>query len=181
MVELISHKELPSHLDPFPVHQSLVMLLLALTAVWLAGCTGPATTTPLAATPAPPAGAAANADVLYVVARQNSNGAWSFDVTVSHPDAGWDDYCDGWDIVLPDDTVLKADEADAYTRALLHPHVDEQPFTRSQGGLFVPEGVPQLTVRAHDIVDGWGGLVVVVDLTAAAGPGYKVQLYGGKD
>jgi len=124
--------------------------------------------------------------VLYVVARQGSNGAWSFGVTVRHPDTGWDDYCDGWDVVVSagagqtESLVLKSNPEDPFTRPLLHPHVDEQPFARSQGGIFVPEGVTQVTVRAHDSVDGWGGQVVVVDLAQASGSGYEVQPYEGK-
>ena len=47
-------------------------------------------------------------------------------------------------------------------RVLLHPHVDEQPFTRSLSGVTVPSGTEQVTVRAHDSVDGWGPEVTVV-------------------
>ena len=28
-----------------------------------------------------------------------SNGSWSFSVTLSHEDTGWDDYADGWRVV----------------------------------------------------------------------------------
>lgn len=115
-----------------------------------------------------------NADVTSVRAVQTSEGAWTFYVTVSHPDTGWEDYADGWDVVLPDGTVIKPDESKPFTRHLLHPHVDEQPFTRSQSGIRVPSGVTKVTVRAHDIVDGWGGEEVTVDLSKSSGPGYTV-------
>ena len=46
-------------------------------------------------------------------------------------------------------------------RVLLHPHVDEQPFTRSLSGVAIPSDVEQVTVRAHDNVDGWGPEVPV--------------------
>ncbi len=111
----------------------------------------------------------ANADVQFVRAELDADGTWTFHVTVLHPDTGWDDYADGWDVVLPDDTVVKAVVTDPYTRVLLHPHENEQPFTRAQGGLAIPDGVEQVTVRAHDMVDGWGGKVVVVDLSQARG------------
>ena len=70
-----------------------------------------------------------------------------FEVTLSHADTGWDDYADGWRIELADGTVLG-------TRVLAHPHVEEQPFTRSSS-IAVPSGVAQVFVRASTNVDGW--------------------------
>jgi len=113
--------------------------------------------------------------VLFVEAFQAGDGSWTLDVTVSHPDTGWDDYADGWDVVTPDGLVLKRDPSDPFTRLLLHPHVDEQPFTRSQSGIQIPAGVTQVTVRAHDLVAGFGGREVIVDLTADSGDNFKVE------
>jgi hypothetical protein len=121
-----------------------------------------------------PETSAANADVTHVRAVQAANGSWTFYVTIAHPDTGWEDYADGWDVLTPDGTVLKA-ETDPFTRLLLHPHVNEQPFTRSQSGIRIPDGVTQITVRAHDLVDGFGGREVVVDLSRASGTDYEVQ------
>jgi hypothetical protein len=115
-----------------------------------------------------------NADVLYVVARQESDGTWTFEVTVEHPDTGVDDYADGWDVVFPDGTVYKTGPRE-HTRMLLHPHVDEQPFTRSQGAIVIPPEVTQVRVRAHDSVDGYGGREVVVDLIVASGEDFEVE------
>lgn len=133
--------------------------------------------TPQRATATPEATGAGegNADVVFVRAEQEADGTWAFDVTVEHPDTGWEDYADGWDVVTLDGRVLKADPDDPFTRLLLHPHVDEQPFTRSQNGLTIPQGVTQVTVRAHDIVDGYGGEEVTVDLSAADGPNFEVE------
>lgn len=117
---------------------------------------------------------AADADVEYVRAQQSDDGTWRFDVTVRHPDTGWEDYANGWDVVLPDGTVVKVNEDDPFTRELLHPHVNEQPFTRSQSRLDIPDDVTTVTVRAHDIVDGWGGQEVTVDLTQPEGENYEV-------
>jgi hypothetical protein len=39
-----------------------------------------------------PTGNAANADVLYVRAEQADDSTWAFEVTVEHPDTGWEDY-----------------------------------------------------------------------------------------
>jgi hypothetical protein len=117
----------------------------------------------------------AEANVVFVKAVQVADGTWRFDVTVRHDDAGWDHYADGWDVVTPDGTVLKADPGDAFTRVLLHPHDNEQPFTRSQSGLTIAAGVAEVTVRAHCNVHNFGGRDVVVDLTTDRGPDFEVQ------
>jgi hypothetical protein len=121
-----------------------------------------------------PPGEPADADVEFVRAQLESGGAWTFSVTVRHPDTGWEDYADGWDILTPDGTVLKPDSDSPFTRLLLHPHENEQPFTRSQGGVQIPEGVSQVRVRAHDLVSGFGGREILVDLTVASGPGFEI-------
>jgi hypothetical protein len=115
-----------------------------------------------------------DADVLFVSAEQVQDGSWTFSVTVSHPDTGWEDYADGWDVVLQDGTVLKPDPDSPFTRLLLHPHVDEQPFTRSQSRILIPDGERYVVVRAHDLVDGFGGQAVVVDLSSVRGELFEV-------
>ena len=115
-----------------------------------------------------------DADVLFVAATQSNDGTWRFNVTVEHLDTGWEDYADGWDVVLPDGEVVKRNPDDPFTRLLLHPHENEQPFTRSQSGLVIPSDVTQVSVRAHDLVDGFGGREVIVDLTQAEGEDFTV-------
>ena len=117
----------------------------------------------------------ANADVVQVQAVEQADGSWMIAVTVAHPDTGWDDYANGWDVVTPTGEVLKPDPDSPFTRLLLHPHENEQPFTRSQSGIVIPDGVTQMRVRAHDLVDGFGGQEVVVDLATESGPGFTVQ------
>lgn len=90
------------------------------------------------------------ADVVDVTATRAADGTWRFDVTVAHDDEGWDHYADRWEVVAPDGTVLA-------TRTLLHPHVDEQPFTRSLSGVTIDPGLSEVTVRAHDSVHTLGG------------------------
>jgi cytoskeletal protein RodZ len=131
--------------------------------------TSPATSDPQ------PATNTANADVTYVRAVQTGDDTWTFHVTVAHPDTGWEDYADGWDVVLPDGTVVKPDAESPFTRLLLHPHENEQPFTRSQSNIVIPANVTSVTVRAHDLVDGFGGKEVVVDLTAVSGTDFEVE------
>lgn len=117
----------------------------------------------------------ANADVLFVRAVQDQDSTWTFHVTVAHPDMGWEDYADGWDVVTPQGNVLKPDEDSPFTRLLLHPHDNEQPFTRSQSGIEIPAGITQVTIRAHDLLHGFGGQEVVVELTVPAGENYEVE------
>ncbi len=93
--------------------------------------------------------------VVDVEAVPEAAGVWRFSVTVRHPDTGWEHYADKWQVLGSDGTVLGE-------RVLLHPHVDEQPFTRSLSGVAIPAGTEQVTVRAHDSVDGWGPEVTVV-------------------
>ena len=126
-------------------------------------------------TPADTTEGAGNADVVFVRAVLESNGTWTFHVTVEHPDTGWEDYADGWDVLTPAGEVLRPDRSSQFTRLLLHPHENEQPFTRSQSGIVIPEDVTQVRVRAHDIVDGYGGREVVVDLMHSSGPDFEVQ------
>ena len=76
----------------------------------------------------------ADADVIQVEAIDQGENGWTFNVTVAHPDTGWDDYCNGWDVVTDKGEVLKSNSSDQFTRLLFHPHETEQPFTRSQRG-----------------------------------------------
>ncbi|WP_164744893.1 hypothetical protein [Ponticoccus sp. LZ-14] len=87
------------------------------------------------------------AKVEDVMASQGASG-WRFDVTISHPDTGWDHYADGWEVVDAAGNRLGF-------RELLHPHVNEQPFTRSLSGVAIPAGTGQVFIRARCLVDGW--------------------------
>jgi pyruvate-formate lyase-activating enzyme len=100
---------------------------------------------------------AGEADVIDVEVKKIGDNTYQFSVTVSHNDEGWEHYADKWDIIAPDGQVLG-------TRTLLHPHVDEQPFTRSLSGVKIPEGITEVTIRAHDSVHEYGGKVIRVTL-----------------
>ncbi|WP_159589832.1 hypothetical protein [Chelativorans xinjiangense] len=106
----------------------------------------PAALVALAALPA----LAGEADVEAVDVRPEAGGTYRFDVTVAHADEGWDHHADQWEVLDEDGTVLA-------TRVLAHPHVDEQPFARSLGGVAVSDGVRHVVVRARDSVHGHGG------------------------
>lgn len=85
------------------------------------------------------------------------DGAWRFDVTLRHADTGWDDYADGWRIETVDGGVIAV-------RELLHPHVEEQPFTRSIGAVRIPRDVHRVFIRARTNVTGWDEPVFEVEL-----------------
>ncbi|MGI9382223.1 MAG: hypothetical protein ACR2PO_03645 [Methyloligellaceae bacterium] len=96
-------------------------------------------------------------DVVDVKINKQGGGTYSFDVSVRHGDTGWKHYANKWDVVAPDGTVLG-------TRELLHPHENEQPFTRSLSGVKIPDGIEKVTLRAHDSVHAYGGAEKTVDV-----------------
>ena len=99
---------------------------------------------------------AGEADVIEVKARYNGGNSFQIITTVKHGDTGWDHYADSW--------VILDEQGQAIgTRVLYHPHVKEQPFTRSHT-LDIPESVKRITVRATDSVHGAGGKEVTIDL-----------------
>jgi hypothetical protein len=98
---------------------------------------------------------------------QQEAAGWRVAVTLRHADTGWDHYADAWRVVGEGGGVLG-------TRVLYHPHVDEQPFTRSLSGVSIPAGAHRVYVTGHDKVHGWGPRLAV-DLDQAAGPGFRVS------
>jgi len=96
-----------------------------------------------------PLPASADDPIIEAVHARQSGNDGNFSVTLKHPDSGWDHYADGWE-------VLDADGNSLGHRTLVHPHVNEQPFTRSLGGVPIPAGTETVFIRAHCQVDGWG-------------------------
>ena len=96
---------------------------------------------------AAPTVSAGSADVVRVEVRRQ----------VKSDDTGWSHYADAFEVLAPDGTVLGR-------RVLLHPHEDEQPFTRDLYGVRIPDGVTRVTVRARHKVRGYDGAVVTVTL-----------------
>lgn len=80
-----------------------------------------------------------------------------FSVTLEHADTGWEHYANQWDVLSLDGDVLG-------TRVLYHPHVDEQPFTRSLSGVSIPKTMKQVKIRAKDLKHGYSSREYVVDL-----------------
>lgn len=100
---------------------------------------------------------AADPPVIERITASQTGQVWRFDVTLSHPDTGWDDYADGWRVLTPDGV-------EHGLRVLAHPHVTEQPFTRSLSGVALPPGTSQVLIEARDSVGGWSGAPVPFDL-----------------
>ena len=114
------------------------------------------TLAPLAAR-LPASAQAGEADVIAVRIRPAASGRFDFDVTIRSRDTGWDRYADRFDVLAPDGTVLG-------TRVLLHPHEDEQPFSRDLAGVPIPPGIRRVTVRAQMKGVGHDGAVMEVAL-----------------
>jgi hypothetical protein len=100
---------------------------------------------------------AGEADVIEVEVGRIDADTYRFEVTVRHADEGWEHFANKWEVTAPDGTVLG-------TRILAHPHVEEQPFTRSLSGVKIPENIAEVTVRAHDLVHEYGGKTMTVAL-----------------
>ncbi|MBY6055983.1 hypothetical protein [Leisingera daeponensis] len=101
--------------------------------------------------------ALADEPVVEAVTAHQSGGGWTFSVTLSHPDTGWDHYADGW-------RVLDMDGNELGLRVLAHPHEQEQPFTRSLSRVQLPEGATQVQIQARCLTDGWSKAVYTYTL-----------------
>jgi hypothetical protein len=93
-------------------------------------------------------------DVLEVSATQSDDETWTFNVTISSPYDSPERYADAWRVLAPDGTQLGI-------RVLLHDHAGEQPFTRSESGIEIPDDITEVLVQARDQLNGWGGTTVV--------------------
>jgi hypothetical protein len=102
------------------------------------------------------------AQVTNVLATQKLNGSWCFGTSIRHNDQGWKHYADRWEVIDFDGNQL------GY-RQLAHPHVNEQPFTRSQCNIKIPSSVTKVIVRAKCNKHGFGGKPYIVDLLSIRG------------
>ena len=96
-------------------------------------------------------------DRLNAVATE-TDGMWSFDVTILSPYDSPERYADAWRILGADGTVFGI-------RELTHDHASEQPFTRSLGGIAIPDTVTVVTIEGRDKEFGWGGTTLDVALS----------------
>ena len=98
------------------------------------------------------------AHVLGVDVQKTDGNTYTFSTTVRHRDEGWEHYADVWRV--------RGENVENGVRELLHPHDDEQPFTRSQTNV---KATGTVVLEAEDNVHGAGGSTVTLDLGAFSG------------
>ncbi len=105
----------------------------------------------------PSDGSRAFPDVVAATGSADTDGTYTFAATISSPYDTAEQYADGWRVIGPDGTTYG-------TRVLTHPHADEQPFTRSLSGIDIPDDVSIVVVQARDLLNGWGGATVEIQV-----------------
>ena len=107
-------------------------------------------------TPAEMPDSIGNANITQVEASASTQG-FTFQVTISSPDEGCNQYADWWEVINENGDLL-------YRRILAHSHVDEQPFTRSGGPVEISES-QKVWIRAHMNNSGYGGTTLFGSVT----------------
>lgn len=87
-------------------------------------------------------------EIVKVEANCDKSQTCSFHVTLKHEDTGWKHFANKWEVYTPEDELLA-------TRTLYHPHINEQPFTRSLGNVIIPKGINKVIIKAHDNIHGY--------------------------
>ncbi|MEO0356799.1 MAG: hypothetical protein AAF386_00645 [Pseudomonadota bacterium] len=90
----------------------------------------------------------ADAPAILDATAQQTGQTWQITVTLEHPDTGWDHFADGWQVRTTQGTVLAQ-------RTLAHPHVNEQPFARSQSRIEIPADIDTVYIFAKDNLGVW--------------------------
>ena len=111
---------------------------------------------------------ASDVEIVKVILTKNA-GTWRADVTLNHADTGWKHYADAWRLVDEKGNEIAK-------RTLYHPHVNEQPFTRSLGSIQIPKNNKIIFIEAHDLNRGWSPNKVKVDLRKSSGQKYKINI-----
>ena len=93
-----------------------------------------------------------------VTAECNPQRLCKFEVTVSHADEGWTHYANGWQIFTPKGELLAH-------HVLGHPHVNEQPFTRTMRNVKIPHDIDTIVFKANDSVHGVSDRKYVIKLS----------------
>ena len=88
---------------------------------------------------------------------ERDGATWTVSATLSSPYDTPERYADAWRVIGPDGTVYGE-------RILLHDHANEQPFTRSQSGIEIPDDVAEVVIEGRDLANGYGGDTFVLTL-----------------
>ena len=103
---------------------------------------------------------------IMVIGSENN---YNFSVTLESPDSGCGQYANWWEVVSEDGKTL------IYRRILGHSHVDEQPFTRSGGGVEI-DANREVIIRGHMHPTGYGQGVIAMKGSVANGfSTYKLE------
>ncbi|MHA1984030.1 MAG: hypothetical protein ACW967_06725, partial [Candidatus Hodarchaeales archaeon] len=96
------------------------------------------------------------ANVTEVTFVKISDNQYELSVTLFHDDDGEEGYADYWQVEMLNGTILGK-------RILLHAHGTVE-FTRSTI-VIIPDYISYVVVRGHDMTHGFGGQVMLVELT----------------
>ncbi len=96
-------------------------------------------------------------NVKATAAQSSQAGAYDFAVTISSPYDSPERYADGWRVQTKAGKVLGEMKVG-------HDHATEQPFTRDQSDVAIPQGVDSVVVEGHDLKNGYGGKTATVTL-----------------
>lgn len=110
----------------------------------------------------------ANDVEIVKVVLTSHNGIWNAEVTLKHDDTGWEHYADAWRLVDQNGNEIAR-------RTLHHPHVNEQPFTRTLNHISIAAKDKIIFIMAHDKKHGWSSNRVRVDLRKKSGDKYKIN------
>jgi hypothetical protein len=88
-------------------------------------------------------------DVVGATAVQAAD-TWTISATLSSPYDTPERYADAWRVVGPDGAVYGE-------RILVHDHAGEQPFTRSESGIEIPDDITEVVIEGRDLEYGYGG------------------------
>jgi len=113
---------------------------------------------------------AGQVDIVFAELVEGARG-WRITVTLRHTDSGWDHYANAWRIIADNGQILGE-------RILHHPHVNEQPFTRSLGPVAIPVGTQAVYIEGQDSVHGTSAQRLRVDMRRAQGERFVVQHLG---
>lgn len=97
---------------------------------------------------------AGQADIVDATIKKTGERQYTISATVQHADTGWEHYANQFQVFDLQGKLLG-------TRVLHHPHVNEQPFTRSLS-LAIPIGINEIRVIAGDSVHGDGGETMTI-------------------
>ncbi len=82
---------------------------------------------------------ASEAEIVEAKAELNAAQKFNISVTIKHADTGWEHFANAWRVYSPDGKLIAE-------RVLHHPHVKEQPFTRSLFGVNIPVEVSEVMI-----------------------------------